>query len=78
MERKKLLTSKGKLLAILGLNNGTVKFNEARKFVGTQIYAAVRQGVLEGWLIDKKTELVLKDKEMLELGKCLAECIFKQ
>ncbi len=77
MEKRKLLTSTGRLLAILAKNGGKVRFGEARKYVGTQIYAAARQGILEGWLRDNGQELELVDEELLKIGGCLAECILE-
>ncbi|MFN3267988.1 MAG: hypothetical protein ACK416_01880 [Zestosphaera sp.] len=69
---KELLTTTGRLLLFLGRSGGLATFTEARKFIGSQIYYALKQAATLGLVVEEERKIKLTEK-----GKTLAECLTK-
>ncbi|MEO3993823.1 MAG: hypothetical protein QN229_05940 [Desulfurococcaceae archaeon TW002] len=70
---KELLTTTGRLLLFLGRSGGLATFTEARKFIGSQIYYALKQATTLGLVLEEEERKI----KLTEKGKMLAECLAK-
>ncbi len=71
---KELLTTTGRLLLFLGRSGGSATFTDARRFIGSQIYYALKQAITLGLVVEEEEGRKVR---LSERGRALAECLVK-
>jgi len=71
---KELLTTTGRLLLFLGRGGGSATFTDARRFIGSQIYYALKQAITLGLVVEEEEGRKIR---LSEKGRALAECLVR-